>query len=75
MVEVVYSGQTNRRTDRQTGWFLYTPQTSFVGGIIIALFIEGGQNYGQTDRRMDGQTIQLFYAPDGPFKLGAWKEV
>ena len=25
--------QTNGQTDRQTGWFLYTPQTLFAGGI------------------------------------------
>ena len=25
---------TDRRTDRWTGWFLYTPQTSFTGGLM-----------------------------------------
>ena len=28
-----WSGQTDRRTDRQTGRFLYTPQTMFAGSI------------------------------------------
>ena len=27
----------DRWTDRQTGWFLYTPQTSFVGGMKIVV--------------------------------------
>ena len=37
-VKVKVKFTLDRRTDRQTGWFLYTPQTSFAGGILIIPF-------------------------------------